>query len=65
VVGKTQASAEAALRQAGFAARVISDAECNPADVTCDYRQGVVWAQSPAAGSTANEGTIVTIRVNP
>ena len=65
VVGKTQASAEAALRQAGFAARVISDAECDPADPTCDYRQGVVWAQSPAAGSTANEGTIVTIRVNP
>jgi penicillin-binding protein 1A len=65
VVGMTQGSATAKLRQAGFRVSVSYDRECDPSDPGCEYRQGVVWSQSPTAGASAEEGFVVTIVVNP
>jgi serine/threonine-protein kinase len=65
VIGLTEGAARAALRKEGFEVRVVSEAECDPADPGCDYRSGVVWAQSPSAGANIDVGSTVTIRVNP
>jgi penicillin-binding protein 1A len=65
VIGLTQSAAEAALRRLGFEVRVISDPECDPAEPSCDYHQGLVWAQSPSAGANLTKGSTVTVRVNP
>ncbi len=65
VTGSSEGSAAARLRRAGFEVAVSYQAECDASDPTCVYRQGVVWAQSPAAGSEAELGTTVTIVVNP
>ncbi len=64
VIGMTQGAANATLRNAGLRVRVSLDEECDPAEPSCDYRQGIVWAQSPAGG-TAPAGSTVTIVVNP
>jgi penicillin-binding protein 1A len=63
VVGMQRGAAEAAIRQAGFAASV-SYAECDPNDTSCNDRPGVVWSQSPDAGK-GERGSTVTILVNP
>ena len=65
VIGMTQGAANAALRGAGFDVSVSLDQECDPEDPACDYRQGVVWAQSPSGGEQAEDGSTVTIVVNP
>lgn len=65
VIGLTQGAANAALRSAGFEVSVSLDQECDPEDPSCDYRQGVVWAQSPSGGAEAEVGSTVTIVVNP
>jgi penicillin-binding protein 1A len=65
VLGMTQGAATAALRNAGFEVSVREQQECDPADPSCVYNKGVVWAQSPSAGSKLPAGTIVTIIVNP
>ena len=65
VIGMTQGAANAALRGAGFDVSISLDQECDPEDPACDYRQGVVWAQSPSGGEEAEAGSTVTIVVNP
>jgi penicillin-binding protein 1A len=65
VVGMTQGAATAALRGAGFEVAVSFEQQCDPSDPACDYRPGIVWAQSPDGGSEAEAGSTVTIVVNP
>jgi len=65
VIGMTQGAATAALRKAGFSVTIIEEPQCDPSDPACDYKKGVVWAQSPVGGRTAPAGSTVTIRVNP
>ncbi len=65
VIGSTRGSASAQLRNAGFRVTISYQQECDPNDADCDYRSGVVWAQSPAAGAQAEVGSTVTIVVNP
>jgi penicillin-binding protein 1A len=65
VLGMTQAAARAVLRDAGFEASVQEQQQCDPADPACAYQQGVVWAQSPSAGTKLPTGSAVTIIVNP
>jgi serine/threonine-protein kinase len=65
VLGMTQGAATAALRNAGFETSVQEQQECDPADPSCVYRKGVVWAQTPSAGSKLPAGSIVTVIVNP
>ncbi|HET7236490.1 MAG TPA: transglycosylase domain-containing protein [Actinomycetota bacterium] len=65
VVGLTQGAATSALHQAGFEVAVSAEQECDPLDPACEYRQGVVWAQSPSGGSEIPDGSTVTIVVNP
>jgi len=65
VVGMPEGAARAALRREGFAVAVTYEARCDPVDPACEYRPGLVWSQSPPGGSTAPEGSTVTIVVNP
>ena len=65
VVGLTRGAASAALQGAGFVVSVVLQQECDPADPLCDYRQGLVWTQSPGGGRRAAIGSTVTIVVNP
>ncbi len=65
VVGMTEGAATAALRNAGFEVAVVYEAQCDPADPTCDAQPGIVWAQTPAGDKTAEPGSTVTIVVNP
>ncbi len=65
VIGATQGSASAQLRNAGFRVTISYQQVCDPQDPDCDYRTGVVWAQSPGGGSKAEVGSTVTIVVNP
>jgi beta-lactam-binding protein with PASTA domain len=64
-MGASEAAATAQLQGAGFLVTVSYQQECDPEAPQCDYRQGVVWAQSPAGGAEAELGTTVTIVVNP
>ncbi len=63
VVGMGQAAATATLRAAGFEVAVVRKQECDPADPSCLYRPGIVWAQQPTG--QAEPGATVTISVNP
>jgi serine/threonine-protein kinase len=65
VIGMQRGAAEAAIRQAGFDASVSFSEECDPDDPSCDYRPGVVWSQSPDGGAQREQGSTVTIFVNP
>ena len=66
VIGLPRGAAVAQLQGAGFRVDVSYAAECDPAvDPACQYRPGVVWAQSPGAGQAAEIGSPVTIVVNP
>jgi len=65
VLGMTQGAARAVLRDAGFEASVQEQQQCDPADPACSYQTGVVWAQSPSAGTKLPSGSTVTIIVNP
>jgi penicillin-binding protein 1A len=65
VLGRTEGAASAALRKAGFRVAVSYQQECDPSAPECDYRQGIVWAQSPAGGARAETGSTVTLVVNP
>jgi beta-lactam-binding protein with PASTA domain len=65
VIGMTQDAAGAAVRAAGLSVSVSLDQECEPEDPACDYRPGVVWAQTPLGGGQAETGSTVTIVVNP
>ena len=63
VLGYNRSAAEAALRNAGFAVRVVTEAESSPGQAK--KRKNRVWKQSPAGGSEAERGSVVTIWVNP
>jgi serine/threonine-protein kinase len=65
VVGLTRGAASAALQTTGFVVSVVLQEECDPADPICDYREGVVWSQSPGGGGQAAIGSTVTILVDP
>jgi hypothetical protein len=65
VVGMSEGAATAALRGAGFDVSVSAEQECDPLDPACDYRQGVVWTQTPSGDTEAPPGSTVTIVVNP
>jgi 1A family penicillin-binding protein len=65
VVGSPEGAATAQLQAAGFRVASSYQQECDPADPACDYRSGVVWAQSPSGGRSADIGSTVTIIVNP
>ena len=65
VLGMTQAAARTVLRDAGFEASVQEQQQCDPADPACSYQTGVVWAQSPSAGTKLPSGSTITIIVNP
>ena len=65
VTGMTEGAATSTLRNAGFDVSVQHEPQCDEADPACDYQKGIVWAQTPAAGTTAEAGSTVTILVNP
>jgi penicillin-binding protein 1A len=65
VLGMSRSAAVGALEGAGFDVSVSMSPECDPDDDGCDYRPGVVWDQSPVGGLQAEEGSRVTIVVNP
>ena len=57
VTGLDEASARLELERAGFQVRVIDESIADPA------QDGVVLRQAPAAGSSAEDGVVVTITV--
>ncbi len=59
----TEDEARDALRDAGFKVEVIYEAQDPPREAR--QNAGLVWRQSPEGGSTAEEGSVVTIWVNP
>jgi penicillin-binding protein 1A len=63
VLGLSRAAAESTIRNAGFQASVVTEAESN--DRAANKRRGRVWGQSPAGGRRARSGSRVTIWVNP
>jgi hypothetical protein len=65
VIGLTQGSATAVLKNAGFAVTIAVQSECDTSDPACDARKGIVWSQSPGGGGEATIGSRVTIVVNP
>jgi beta-lactam-binding protein with PASTA domain len=65
VVGLSEGAATSVLQEAGFDVSVSTEQECDPLDPVCEYRQGVVWAQSPSGGTEAPPGSSVTIVVSP
>ena len=64
VVGSPRRVATRELKDAGFLVAVSYQA-CEIADPTCTYPSGVVWAQSPSGGRSAEPGSTVAIVVNP
>lgn len=61
VLGLLADQAAAEIRAAGFTANVIVEAEPSPGT----EGQGLVWKQTPISETTADEGTTVTVWVNP
>jgi penicillin-binding protein 1A len=62
VLGAYADEAAATLRAAGFSVSVLVRPEPPPGDPA---RAGRVWKQSPISGGEADEGSTVTITVNP
>jgi penicillin-binding protein 1A len=65
LVGMTSGAASAALQNVGLTPVVVEQQKCDAADPACDYHQGIVWSQSPEAGTKVDAGSSVTIVVNP
>jgi len=63
VLGLTRDEAVERLRQSGFKAEVITEAESRKSRAR--RNAGRVWKQNPAGGSEAERGSTVTIWVNP
>jgi penicillin-binding protein 1A len=63
VLGQSRSSAESELRAAGFSVRIITEKESAPGQAK--KNRGRVWKQDPAGGSSAEDGSTVTIWVNP
>jgi penicillin-binding protein 1A len=62
VLARLADEAAAVLRNAGFAVSVVVRPEPPPGDPA---RAGRVWKQSPFSGAVVDEGSTVTITVNP
>jgi penicillin-binding protein 1A len=65
VLGMPRGGAAAVLRQAGFRVSISARARCDPDAEGCENRRGVVWSEAPNAGVQAEEGSTVTLVVNP
>jgi penicillin-binding protein 1A len=63
VLGYSGSSAEARLESEGFAVEGKTQPEPNPGQAS--KNSGLVWKQQPDSGTTVDEGTTVTIFVNP
>jgi beta-lactam-binding protein with PASTA domain len=63
VLGLTRDEAVARLRDSDFDVDIIEEAESGKGRAR--KNSGRVWKQSPASGSQAEEGSTVTIWVNP
>ncbi|MDQ3985162.1 MAG: transglycosylase domain-containing protein [Actinomycetota bacterium] len=63
VLGLDSESAQDRLVAVGYVPRVVESAESNGKKAR--KRSGQVWKQDPASGTEAEEGTTVTIYVNP
>jgi penicillin-binding protein 1A len=63
VLGRAQAEAVAAVKEAGFAVQLENQPEGDPA--MAQAHKGLVWKQSPGAGGPADAGSTVVLWVNP
>ena len=64
VTGLTRDDALARLQQAGFGAAALISSQCKGSP-HCTAPSGVVWKESPAAGTLVPPGATVTVWVNP
>jgi penicillin-binding protein 1A len=65
VIGRTQGAAAATLTNVGFTVVISFEPQCNPNAEGCNYRQGIVWDQSPGGGAQVDPGSTVSLVVNP
>ncbi len=65
VVGLAQGDAVAVLQGAGFGVAVIQQTKCSPPKPGCRRTPGLVWKETPDPGSDVQQGTTVTIYVEP
>jgi membrane peptidoglycan carboxypeptidase len=63
VLGYSGSDAQARLETEGFVVEWVTEPEPNRSEA--NQNSGLVWKQEPAAGNTVEEGTTVTIFVNP
>jgi penicillin-binding protein 1A len=63
VLGYSGSEAEARLEAEGFSVTWTTEPEPNPNQAS--QNSGLVWKQQPRAGNTLEEGTTITIFVNP
>jgi membrane peptidoglycan carboxypeptidase len=64
VVGMAKQDAILALSDAGFYVQVLTQWQCDPPE-GCGAFPGAVWQQNPPAGAIDEEGSTVTLWVNP
>jgi membrane peptidoglycan carboxypeptidase len=65
VVGRPNGAATSMLTNAGFTVVLSYAPACDPDNEGCDYRPGVVWDQSPGAGTRVEPSSTVRLTVNP
>jgi penicillin-binding protein 1A len=65
VVGMSQGDAVSLLQAAGFGVAVVQESKCAAAGSTCHRSPGLVWKERPDPESEVQEGTAVTIYVEP
>jgi penicillin-binding protein 1A len=65
VVGMPRADAIQMLDARGFVVDVVNQWRCEPTNPDCSAVPNRVWSQSPSGGEEAEEGSTVTIWVNP
>jgi membrane peptidoglycan carboxypeptidase len=65
VVGLSQGDAVGLLQAAGFGVAVVQESKCASATGTCHRSPGLVWKERPDSQSEVQEGTAITIYVEP
>jgi membrane peptidoglycan carboxypeptidase len=65
VVGLSQGDAVGVLQAAGFGVAVVQESKCASASSTCHRAPGLVWKERPDPESEVQQGTAVTIYVEP
>jgi membrane peptidoglycan carboxypeptidase len=63
VLGMSEDNAQAALIEVGYSPEVVTEAESRKGKAK--KNSGLVWKQDPASGTAADQGSTVTIYVNP